>query len=58
MDLFDTRDDKKGQRNIKCNVSNCVHHCDSNHCGADKIDVGPSYASQTADTVCATFSQK
>ncbi|MBE6904051.1 MAG: DUF1540 domain-containing protein [Ruminococcaceae bacterium] len=55
MDLFNNHENKKGHKNIKCNVCNCVYHCDDNHCGADSINVGPSFADTAAQTVCASF---
>ena len=39
---------------IECDVHNCVYNSQC-HCTAKKIYVGPSYASCSADTICATF---
>ena len=39
---------------IKCDVKNCQYHKDC-YCTADMIQVGPQYASSSADTVCVTF---
>ncbi len=55
--------DTKGQtpkhiRGIICDVKNCSYHDGDNYCTADKIAVGPSYATNCTDTVCATFKQK
>ncbi|MBO4264940.1 MAG: DUF1540 domain-containing protein [Clostridia bacterium] len=43
---------------IGCDVKNCVHHDGDHYCCADKINVGPSFATSCTDTVCATFKQK
>lgn len=43
---------------ITCDVSNCVYHDGRGYCYAGKINVGPSFANSTADTLCATFKQK
>ncbi|MBO4212677.1 MAG: DUF1540 domain-containing protein [Clostridia bacterium] len=40
---------------ISCDVTNCQYHCDGCHCSAKKIDVGPSSAVTSSDTICATF---
>ena len=50
-----TKDHIKG---IKCGVKNCVYHdCDC-YCTAEKINVGPSNATCSSDTVCATFKER
>jgi len=43
---------------ISCNVKNCVYHDGDNYCTADRVSVGPSYATSSTDTVCATFKEK
>ena len=43
---------------ISCNVKNCKYHDSHNFCTADKISIGPSYACNCRDTICATFKQK
>lgn len=48
----------KHNKGIGCDVKNCVYHDGDCYCCADKIAVGPSYASCCTDTVCATFKQK
>jgi hypothetical protein len=51
----------KSPRHIKgimCDVKNCSYHDGDNYCTADKVAVGPSYATNCTDTVCATFKQK
>ena len=40
---------------IACEVHNCRYHDGRSKCLAGSINVGPSYASSSADTVCATF---
>ena len=43
---------------IKCDVKNCQYHEGDCHCTAEKIAVGPSFAADSTDTVCATFKAK
>ena len=43
---------------ITCDVKNCHYHQGECHCTADKIAVGPNYATSSTDTVCATFKPK
>ncbi len=43
---------------VSCDVTNCHYHDGKNTCVAEKINVGPSYATSSTDTVCATFKQK
>ncbi len=45
-------------KGIQCDVKNCVYHDGETYCTAGQIAVGPSYATSSADTVCATFEQK
>lgn len=45
-------------RGITCDVKNCTYHDGDNYCTASKINVGPSYATSSTDTVCATFKEK
>ena len=61
MSLFSM--DEKGQgckhiHGISCDVKNCAHHDGDSYCTADQITVGPSYATASTDTVCATFKAK
>ena len=49
---------KKVINGIVCDVCNCTYHDKENRCHAESIAVGPSYATSSADTVCATFEQK
>ena len=48
----------KAIKGITCDVRNCVYHDCENHCTAEKIAVGPSYAESSSETVCATFRPK
>ena len=48
----------KKNKGISCDVKNCTYHEGECTCTADKIAVGPSYATSCTDTVCATFKQK
>lgn len=48
----------KENRGVMCDVINCVYHNGEDTCTAEKITVGPSYATSCTDTVCATFKQK
>lgn len=43
---------------ICCNVKNCVHHDCETYCTAEQIAVGPSSATCSAETVCATFKER
>jgi len=45
-------------KGISCDVKNCVYHCGEQYCTANKIAVGPSSASTSAETICATFKPK
>lgn len=47
--------DCKHIKGVCCDVKNCVHHDASGCCTAQEITVGPSYASTSSDTACATF---
>lgn len=49
---------KKSNKNIKCDVTNCVYHATSDMCEASEIRVGPGFASNYKDTTCNTFIQK
>jgi len=49
---------KKRNDNIVCNVKNCFYHDGECNCLAERIAVGPNYASSCTDTVCATFKPK
>jgi len=49
---------KHYNKGISCDAKNCVYHdCDC-YCTAEKINVGPSNATCSSDTVCATFKER
>ncbi len=50
-----TKDHIKG---ICCDVKNCVYHDCETYCTAKQIAVGPSSATSSADTACATFKER
>ena len=45
-------------KGVHCDVHNCVYHDGECYCNAGTISVGPSFATCSQDTVCATFKQK
>ena len=49
---------KRANKGIICDVRNCVYHDGVGRCMAEKIAIGPSYATPARDTVCATFRAK
>ncbi len=53
-------ENKTGNTNtqIKCDVTNCSHHCGGQECGPNQIKVGPASAVTKSDTICGTFKQK
>ena len=42
-------------KGVKCDVKNCVYHDGKKNCSAEKIDIGPTFAVSSNDTICATF---
>ncbi len=50
--------DQSHNKGVGCDVKNCIYHDGDHYCTAEKIAVGPSYATSCTDTVCATFKQK
>ena len=42
-------------KGVCCDVKNCTYHDGETHCTAKEITVGPTYASTSHDTACATF---
>ncbi|MBQ9748726.1 MAG: DUF1540 domain-containing protein [Clostridia bacterium] len=48
----------RSNQGVSCDVSNCVYHDGTCTCIAEKINVGPSYATSSTDTICATFKQR
>lgn len=49
---------KEHIKGISCNVKNCVYHDCDTHCTAHEIAVGPSSATSSSETLCATFKEK
>lgn len=49
---------KEHIKGICCDVKNCVYHDCDTHCTAKQIAVGPSSATSSADTACATFKER
>ena len=45
-------------KGINCDVKNCVYHDCETYCTAQQIAVGPSSATSSADTACATFKER
>lgn len=45
-------------KGISCDVKNCVYHDCETYCTATQIAVGPSSATSSADTACATFKER
>ena len=45
-------------KGIVCDVRNCTYHGEGNCCKAGQIEVGPSNACCTSETVCVTFKPK
>lgn len=47
---------------IKCNVTNCIHHCGTNSCDAQEIKVGNTTPDEKTcncgQTECDTFEAK
>ena len=49
---------KEHIKGICCDVKNCVYHDCETHCTAKQIAVGPSSATSSSDTACATFKER
>ncbi len=47
--------DPKHIKGINCAVKNCVYHDGECYCTAEHINVGPSDACASSETICATF---
>lgn len=45
-------------KGICCDVKNCVYHDCETYCTAKQIAVGPSSATSSSDTACATFKER
>ena len=55
MNCNSEKDHIKG---ICCDVKNCVYHDCDTFCTAKQIAVGPSSATSSSDTACATFKER
>ena len=53
-----TKSSKDHIKGICCDVKNCVYHDCETYCTAEQIAVGPSSATSSADTACATFKER
>ena len=53
-----TKGCKEHIKGIRCDVKNCMYHDCETYCMAGEIAVGPSNATTSADTVCATFKER
>ena len=45
-------------RGVSCDVKSCAYHDGESFCTADRINVGPSYATASTDTACVSFKPK
>ena len=45
-------------KGVKCDVKNCAYHNGMHQCCAGSISVGPTEATCSANTLCATFKPK
>ena len=57
---MDTKNSCAGKciKGIVCDVKSCKYHGTGNHCHAGQIEVGPSNACCTSETVCVTYIPK
>lgn len=55
MEIFKHDKNREETPTVYCDVRNCVYHGGDDICTASKINVGPTHAVSSADTVCATF---
>lgn len=49
---------KQNDGKVVCEVKNCVYHKGECDCTAERIAIGPTFATESTDTVCATFKPK
>lgn len=45
-------------RCVTCGVKNCTYNRGDGYCTAGEISIGPSFAKDCTDTVCATFKRE
>jgi len=57
MKLFKLTADQPPKRltGVQCDVKSCAYHDGDSYCTADRIRVGPFYATAFTDTACATY---
>ncbi|MDD3693137.1 MAG: DUF1540 domain-containing protein [Oscillospiraceae bacterium] len=55
MDIFNKDKNEEITPIVYCDVKNCVYHSGENICKANKINVGPTHALSSYDTICSTF---
>ena len=48
----------KHLKGVVCDATKCTYHDGDSCCAADRISIGPSFASSSGETVCATFKPK
>lgn len=60
MTFFSNPRNRAPQRlqGVSCDVKSCVYHDGEQHCTANRIKVGPAYATAVTDTVCSTYRPK
>ena len=58
MDAITFNKTPKHIKGISCSVTNCAYHDGVCYCTADLISVGPSTATNSLQTVCASFKPK
>ena len=58
MDAISFNQGPKHIRGISCSVTNCAYPDGVHYCTAEKVAVGPSTATNSTQTICATFKPK
>ena len=52
------KSNKKQLYGVVCSVASCYYNTKNGHCTAKQIEVGPSSACTSAETVCVTFKER
>lgn len=57
MKIFRSSDTSSPLRlyGVSCDVQSCIYHDGDHFCTANRIRVGPGYATARTDTVCGTY---
>ena len=55
MDAISFNAMPKHNKGISCSVTSCAYHDGVNYCTAGRIAVGPATATNSTQTVCATY---